>query len=137
VIALAEMTGPWAAYNAAAQDVAKTGTTQSGNTVREYSIYWRPGAAGGVKAVEVFGLESDQVGRTPAGYTDTDPAGWTKQSYISTEAFYSQSGAAKGAYKFDFFYDNTFGDPWPRSTWPIFGQTLSSSQGALVNDFGY
>jgi hypothetical protein len=137
VVALANMTGAYSAYAAAAVDKAMDGTTQSGNTVKEYTIYWRSGNAAGVTPVEMFGLEADQIGRTPADYSEAEPNGWLTQSYISTEKFDRQSGAAKGAYKYDFFYNNDFNDPWPRSTWPIFGQTLAASQGALVNDFGY
>jgi hypothetical protein len=137
VKSLAEMTGAWAAYNVAAKDSEKTGTNQSGNTVREYSVYWRPASMSSVNAIEVFGLEADQIGKTPEGYSEANPGSWIKKGYISTEAFYSKSGAAKGAYKYDYFYNNSFNDPWPRSTWPIFGQILASSQGALVNDFGY
>ena len=130
VTALAEMTGVYAAYGAAAEEKDMTETGQSGRTgVKEYSIYWRPGNANGVKCVEVFGLEAGEIGRTPE---DWEANGWKKQSYISTEKFYSSTGTG---YRYDFFYKGD--SPWPRSTWPIFGQTLSASQGALVNDFGY
>ncbi len=136
VIALASMSGPYAAYNTAAEDKVNDGANENGHEYREYSVYWRRvGGANG--RVVVFGLEADEIGRTPADYSETEPNGWMEQTYISTEKFWSASGAAKGEYKYDYFYRNDYNDPWPRSVWPIFGQTLSASQGALVNDFGY
>ncbi|MDE6857445.1 MAG: hypothetical protein K2J33_01715 [Alistipes sp.] len=41
------------------------------------------------------------------------------------------------SYRWKYFYNNSYNDPYPRSTWPLFGQNLSNAQGSLVNDFGY
>ena len=40
-------------------------------------------------------------------------------------------------FRWKYFYNNSYNDPYPRSVWPLFGQNLSNSQGTLVNDYGY
>lgn len=147
--ALANMTGAYAAYDAAATDKTEDDLlyveeTKEYVTVpynfRSYSVYWRPDNDN--QRIEVFGLEADQIGQVPADYSSTNPNGWIVKEYINNRAFRSNDDVAKktpGTHLFwyDMLYRNEFGDPYPRSVWPMYASTLSAMQGALVNDYGY
>lgn len=137
VKALAEMTGPYAAYNNAATTQDKTDSS-TGIAYREYPIFWREKHEGypatGVNPVEFFGLEANEIGRTPADYTELEPNGWVKSNFLSVWGFYNTT---TGEYRYQSFYRNEFNDPYPRSVWPHFAQPIMLSQGVLVNDYGY
>ena len=125
---LAKMQGAYAAYAAYA-----TERTTDDRTFKTYPLYWRENHA--AQKIEFFGLDADQIGQTPADYTVAEPNGWKIQErYISTEAF---RNSTTGAYTWNYFYRNALDDPYPRSVWPMYNLTMSTMQGALVNDYGY
>lgn len=125
---LAKMQGDYAAFNAYATD-----RETDGRTFRTYPLYWRENHA--AQKIEFFGLDADQIGKTPADYTTTDPNGWVvMERYISSEAF---RNSTSGAYTWNYLYRNAQDDPYPRSVWPMYNLTMSTMQGALVNDYGY
>lgn len=125
---LAKMQGDYAAFNAYATD-----RETDGRTFRTYPLYWRENHA--AQKIEFFGLDADQIGKTPADYTTTDPNGWVvMERYISSEAF---RNTTSGAYTWNYLYRNAQDDPYPRSVWPMYNLTMSTMQGALVNDYGY
>ena len=134
--ALAEMTGDYAAYNAYAED--KSSST-SGNSYKEYRIYWRENRNGypqtGYNPVEIFGLEANEIGKIPADYSEIEPNGWVAHNFISSEGFF---GSRNNEYRYEVgYYRNSFNDPYPRSVWPHFAQPVMLSQGAIVNDYDY
>lgn len=136
--ALAQMTGDYAAYLPYAEEVEiKTDDNKETlGTTKEYSIFWRKLDYG----VEIFGLEKDEIGRTPADWTETEPNGWEQEGYISERAFFSSKNVSWGdeqAMRWTSIYRNDLNDPWQRSVWPMFSLTMSAMQGALVNDYGY
>ncbi|MBR5925140.1 MAG: RagB/SusD family nutrient uptake outer membrane protein [Bacteroidales bacterium] len=125
---LAKMQGAYAAYAAYA-----TERTTDDRTFKTYPLYWRENHA--AQKIEFFGLDADQIGQTPADYTVAEPNGWKIQErYISSEAF---RNTTTGAYTWNYFYRNALDDPYPRSVWPMYNLTMSTMQGALVNDYGY
>lgn len=125
---LAKMQGAYAAYAAYA-----TERTTDDRTFKTYPLYWRENHA--AQKIEFFGLDADEIGKTPADYTVAEPNGWKIQErYISTEAF---RNTTTGAYSWTYFYRNALDDPYPRSVWPMYNLTMSTMQGALVNDYGY
>ena len=125
---LAKMQGAYTAYAAYA-----TERTTDERTFKTYPLYWRENHA--AQKIEFFGLEADEIGQVPADYTVAEPNGWKIQErYISSEAF---RNSTTGAYSWNFFYRNSFDDPYPRSVWPMYDRTMSAMQGALVNDYGY
>ena len=68
-----------------------------------------------------WGFNPTEAGLEPEG------AQWIKEEgYISTDKFDSEL--------IDNLYRN---NPDTRQFWPIFDITLTNSQGALVNDYGY
>ncbi|MBR5702634.1 MAG: RagB/SusD family nutrient uptake outer membrane protein [Bacteroidales bacterium] len=128
---LAKMQGPYAAYAAYATE--RTASDDPTRTFSTYPLYWREKHDAG--CIEFFGLEADEIGQAPADYTAAEPNGWKIQErYISSEAF---RNSTTGAYSWDYFYRNSFDDPYPRSVWPMYDRTMSAMQGALVNDYGY
>ncbi len=142
--ALATMTGDYAAY--AAYTEPKEVKNSKGDkvlaTFDTYYTYWREKGQG----IEVYGLEADQIGKTPAGYNGKeDDGGWNRFDFLSQGVFYQVPSATsteatyqdEKSYRWMYFYNNPYNDPYPRSTWPLFGQNLSNAQGSLVNDFGY
>ena len=125
---LAKMQGAYAAYAPYA-----TERTTDDRTFKTYPLYWRENHA--AQKIEFFGLDAAEIGQAPADYTVAEPNGWKIQErYISTEAF---RNTTTGAYTWDFFYRNALDDPYPRSVWPMYNLTMSTMQGALVNDYGY
>lgn len=125
---LAKMQGDYAAFNAYATD-----RETDGRTFRTYPLYWRENHA--AQKIEFFGLDADQIGQAPADYSTTDPNGWVvMERYISSEAF---RNSTSGAYTWNYLYRNAQDDPYPRSVWPMYNLTMSTMQGALVNDYGY
>ncbi len=142
--ALSELTGAYSAYAAYAKNKeVQDGENEDGNVlavVKEYSIFWRPVSGG----IQIFGLEKDEIGKTPEGYNGAeDPGDWYTYGYISPQAFFSSSNKETGtwdnplAMRYNVLYRNEFNDPYPRSVWPIFGVILTSMQGAMMNDYGY
>ncbi len=144
--ALAKMEGPYAAYAAYTEEkdlkltINKVETTIA--TYPVYYVYWREKGQG----IEVYGLEADQIGKTPAGYVSKEETGgWNRLDYLSAVAFYQVSSGsssedtyqAENSYRWMHFYGNEYDNPYPRSTWPLFGRNLNNAQGALVNDYGY
>ena len=133
---LAEMKGPYSAYDAYAEDKSSSST---GNAYREYKIFWREKLNGypatGYNPVEIFGLEADEIGKVPADYSEIEPNGWVEHNFLASEGFFS---ATNNEYRYaSGYYRNSFNDPYPRSVWPHFAQPVMLSQGALVNDYGY
>ena len=125
---LAEMKGAYAAYDAYATD-----RETDGRTFRTYPLYWRENHA--AQKIEFYGLDADEIGNAPADYSVAEPNGWVvMERYISSEAF---RNSTTGAYTWDYLYRNAFDDPYPRSVWPMYNLTMSTMQGALVNDYGY
>ncbi|MCM1151961.1 MAG: RagB/SusD family nutrient uptake outer membrane protein [Alistipes senegalensis] len=111
-------------------------------TFDTYYVYWREKGQG----IETYGLEKDEIGKVPAGYNGKeDDGGWNRLDFLSQGVFYQVSSANSTvdtyndemSYRWKYFYNNSYNDPYPRSTWPLFGLNLSNSQGSLVNDFGY
>ncbi|MDE5691837.1 MAG: RagB/SusD family nutrient uptake outer membrane protein [Alistipes sp.] len=111
-------------------------------TFDTYYAFWRQKGQG----IEIFGLEKDEIGKTPAGYnSEADNGGWNRLDFLSQGIFHQvPSGKAteetykdEKSYRWMYFYNNDFNDPYPRSTWPLFRHNLSNAQGSLVNDFGY
>ena len=138
VKALAEMTGDYSAYAAYAEEKS-SGSDDAKREYLEYTIYWRQKAvdypASGVSPVEIFGLDSDEIGKIPSDYSVAEPNGWVAQRFIATEGFYSST---TNEYRYESgYYRNPLNDPYPRSVWPHFDQPVMLSQGALVNDYGY
>lgn len=128
---LAKMQGAYAAFAPYATE--RTASDDPTRTFSTYPLYWREKHDAG--CIEFFGLEADEIGQAPADYTAAEPNGWKIQErYISSEAF---RNSTTGAYGWDFFYRNSFDDPYPRSVWPMYDRTMSAMQGALVNDYGY
>ncbi|MCR5519390.1 MAG: RagB/SusD family nutrient uptake outer membrane protein [Bacteroidales bacterium] len=126
---LANMTGNYAAYAA----YAKEYTTDDSRTYKAYPLYWRENHD--AQKIEFFGLDADEIGKTPSDYSAANPNGWIiQEKYISTEAF---RNSTLGNYTWNYLYRNSFNDPYPRSVWPMYAQTMSAMQGALVNDYGY
>lgn len=134
--ALAEMTGDYAGYKP--YSISKKSDAMG--EYQSYPVYWRVVEGGkypesGLSPVEVFGLEADQLGQTPADYTESEPNGWVKEEkYISTNVFFKEK---TGEFRFQGLYNNPYNDPYPRSVWPHFAQHLMLSQGAVVNDYEY
>jgi len=125
---LANMTGAYAAYAPYAKD-----KTKDDRTYKAYPIFWKEDHAS--QKIVFFGLDSDEIGKTPSDYSVTEPNGWkVQESYISTEAFIN---ATTGNYTFNCLYRNAYDDPYPRSVWPMYAATMNAMQGALVNDYGY
>ncbi len=127
---LAKMQGSYAKY----APYAKSRVSDNGS--REfltYPIYWREKPA--EMTIEFFGLEEDEIGKTPSDYSVTEPNGWNiNERYISSEAFYNET---TGLYRWQILYRNALDDPYPRSVWPIYASNMSTMQGVLVNDYGY
>ena len=127
---LAKMQGAYAAYAAYATDRT---SDDGARAFKTYPLYWREKHDAG--CIEFYGLDADEIGKTPADYSAAEPNGWKVQErYISSEAF---RNSTTGAYTWDFFYRNALDDPYPRSVWPMYNLTMSTMQGALVNDYGY
>ena len=125
---LAKMQGAYAAYAPYA-----TERTTDDRTFKTYPLYWRENHA--AQKIEFFGLDAAEIGQAPADYSVAEPNGWKIQErYISTEAF---RNTTTGAYTWNNFYRNALDDPYPRSVWPMYNLTMSTMQGALVNDYGY
>ena len=126
---LAKMQGPYAAY----AEYAKARVSDDGREFLTYPLYWRELPK--EQKIEFFGLDEDEIGKTPTDYTVTEPNGWeVSERYISSEAFRS---AETGLYRWEVLYRNAFDDPYPRSVWPLYESNLSTMQGALVNDYNY
>ncbi|MBQ9653726.1 MAG: RagB/SusD family nutrient uptake outer membrane protein [Bacteroidales bacterium] len=126
--ALANMTGDYAAYAAYATD-----RNTDGRDFKTYPLYWKEDKAN--QRIVFFGLDDNEIGKTPSDYTAIEPNGWNVQErYISSEAF---RNSTTGKYSYDWLYRNSFDDPWPRSVWPMYNLTMSAMQGALKNDYGY
>ena len=124
---LAKMQGPYAKYAAYAD------APEGDRDYARYSIFWKEDRAN--KRIVVFGLDDDEIGREPADYSVMEPNGWTKHTnYISTDAFYNKT---TGRYSYEWLYRNSFGDPYPRSVWPMYNLVMAAMQGALKNDYGY
>lgn len=143
---LAKMEGAYAAYAAYTEPKDLKLTVNKVETVigqyPVYYVYWREKGQG----IEVYGLETDQIGKVPAEYVSKEETGgWNRLDYLSPVAFYQVSSGssteatyqAESSYRWMHFYENAYNDPYPRATWPLFGQNLSNSQGSLVNDYGY
>ena len=127
---LAMMRGNYAKFGNA--PTVKDGDTD-GRLYKYYGIYWKEDHAN--QRIIVFGLDDDEIGKTPADYSETDPNGWTLQSkYISPEAF---RNSTTGRYTYEHLYRNSFGDPYPRSVWPMYNLVMAAMQGSLKNDYGY
>ena len=127
---LAKMQGAYAAYAPYATERTSDDATR---TFKTYPLYWRENHA--AQKIEFFGLDAAEIGQAPADYTVAEPNGWKIQErYISTEAF---RNTTTGAYTWNNFYRNALDDPYPRSVWPMYNLTMSTMQGALVNDYGY
>jgi len=138
--ALGNMTGAYADYAQYAEDVEVKDdkTKEVLYTYPAYYVYWREKGQG----IEYFGLDKEQIGKTPEGYNGKeDDGGWNRLNFLSSYAFYSDNlkldYSDEKAYRWSYFYSNDYNDPYPRSVWPLFGQNLNNSQGSLVNDFGY
>ncbi|MDE5694561.1 MAG: RagB/SusD family nutrient uptake outer membrane protein [Alistipes sp.] len=141
--ALANMEGPYAAYAAYTEEKELKKEINKVETVLftypTYYVYWREKGQG----IEFFGLDADEIGKTPAGYVSKEETGgWKRLDYLSTVAFCQRTATAEDynnedSYRWTCFYKNAYNDPYPRSTWPLFGQNLNNAQGALVNDYGY
>lgn len=142
--ALARMTGDYADYKAYSEP--KEIKDKSGKnviyTADTYYVYWREKGQG----IEIFGLEPAEIGKTPEGYVSKDDnGGWERLDFISDAIFCPVSSDKQTAdtfsdemnFRWKYFYNNSYNDPYPRSVWPLFGQNLSNSQGTLVNDYGY
>lgn len=124
---LAKMQGPYAKYAAYAD------APDGSRDYARYGIFWKEDRAN--KRIVVFGLDDDEIGREPADYSVMEPNGWTKQTnYISTDAFLNKT---TGRYSYEWLYRNSFGDPYPRSVWPMYNLVMAAMQGALKNDYGY
>lgn len=134
---LAKMQGAYAAYAPYSEPYeVKNDKKEVIGSCQVYPLYWRQNANG----IEIFGLEADEIGMTPADYTETEPNGWiVKENYISSQVFWNSKGTWDNAadYRWSALYKNDFNDPYPRSVWPFFDVVLTSMQGAIVNDFGY
>lgn len=102
-----------------------------------YIAFWREKGQG----IEIFGLEKDEIGKTPAGYnSEADNGGWNTLDFLSQGIFCQADPSlweTETSYRWMHFYSNDYNDPYPRSTWPLFSLNLSNAQGSLVNDFGY
>lgn len=138
--ALGNMEGAYADYASYTEDVdvKDDKTKEVLYTYPAYYVYWREKGQG----VEFYGLEKDQIGKTPEGYNGKDDdGGWNRLNFLSSYAFYSDNlkleYSDERAYRWSYFYSNDYNDPYPRSVWPLFGQNLNNSQGTLVNDYGY
>ena len=147
--ALATMTGDYAAYANYTEPVEMKDPTAKDASKAEiwfeypvYHVYWREKGQG----IETYGLEKDQIGKVPADYAGPEnDGGWERMEFLSAIAFYQLSKEKstkdtyndENSYRWMHFYDNAYGDPYPRSVWPIFGQNLTKAQGSLVNDYGY
>ena len=141
--ALATMTGAYADYAKLTEPKDfKNSKDVVIATFDTYYAYWREKGQG----IEIFGLEKDEIGKTPAGYNgEADNGGWERLDFLSQGIFYQLASNKSTAetyqdeenYRWMYFYNNSYNDPYPRSTWPLFGLNLSNSQGSLVNDFGY
>lgn len=141
---LARMTGDYAGYKAYSElkDIKDKSGKNVIYTAETYYVYWREKGQG----IEIFGLEADQIGKTPADYvSEEDNGGWDRLDFISDAIFCPVSSdkltadtfADEMNFRWKYFYSNSYNDPYPRSVWPLFGQNLSNSQGTLVNDYGY
>ncbi|MDE6778534.1 MAG: RagB/SusD family nutrient uptake outer membrane protein [Alistipes sp.] len=141
---LATMTGKYSDYARYTEpkDFKNDKGTEVLATFDTYYVYWREKGQG----IEFFGLEADEIGKTPAGYNGKDDdGGWNRLDFLSKGVFCQVSSSKSTAatyqdemsYRWKYFYNNSYNDPYPRSTWPLFGQNLSNAQGSLVNDFGY
>ncbi len=141
--ALASMSGPYADY--AKLTEPKDFKNDKGVFLTSFDTYfafWRQKGQG----IEIYGLEKDEIGKTPAGYNgETDNGGWNRLDFLSQGIFYQLASNKSTAetyqdeanYRWTCFYKNEFGNPYPRSTWPLFENNLNAAQGSLVNDFGY
>ena len=137
---LAMMTGPYAEY--ARYTEPKEIKDKAGKnvlyTADTYYVYWREKGQG----IETYGLEADQIGRVPENW---EAEGWNRLDFLSNAVFYQLSEAASTEatyldeknYRWMYFYNNEYNNPYPRSVWPLFSQNLSNAQGSLVNDYGY
>lgn len=137
---LAMMTGPYAEY--ARYTEPKEIKSKDGKkvlyTADTYYVYWREKGQG----IETYGLEADQIGRVPENW---EAEGWNRLDFLSNAVFYQLSDAASTEatyldeknYRWMYFYNNEYNNPYPRSVWPLFSQNLSNAQGSLVNDYGY
>ena len=136
---LAKMTDEFSAYGKAETVENRAGSNNKDATCDFYPIFWRVANNGypevGSRPLEIFGLEADEIGKTPEDYTELDPNGWTKTRYISTDAFWCKT--AKNYVYDNGLYNNSLGDPWPRSVWPIFATPLNNYMGKIKNDYGY
>ena len=141
---LAYMRNAYAAYaqKTEPKDFKNSKGDQVLATFNTYYVFWREKGQG----IETFGLESDEIGKEPADYNgESDNGGWNRLDFLSQGVFYQVSSAQstvetyndEASYRWMYFYNNSYNDPYPRSTWPLFGQNLSNSQGSLINDFGY
>jgi len=141
--ALAYMTGDYAAYASFTEPT--DAKDKKGNVIYTYDAYyayWREKGQG----IEVYGLEADQIGKTPSGYvSEEENGGWNRFNFLSHVAFYQVSSEKttsatyedESSYRWMHFYENDDNNPYPRSTWPLFTQNLINAQGALINDYGY
>ncbi|MDE5623065.1 MAG: RagB/SusD family nutrient uptake outer membrane protein [Alistipes sp.] len=140
---LATMQGDYAAYaNYTEPKEFKNSKSVVIATFDTYYTFWRQKGQG----IEIYGLEKDEIGKTPAGYnSEADNGGWNRLDFLSQGIFCQVSSSnltddtytKEESYRWMYFYNNNYNDPYPRSTWPLFGQNLSAAQGSLVNDFGY
>ncbi len=141
--ALASMAGPYADY--AKLTEPKDFKSDKGVLLTSFDTYfafWRQKGQG----IEIYGLEKDEIGKTPAGYnSEADNGGWNRLDFLSQGIFYQLASNKSTAetyqneanYRWMYFYNNEFNDPYPRSTWPLFQNNLNAAQGSLINDFGY
>lgn len=106
-------------------------------TFPTYYAFWRQKGQG----IEIFGLEKDEIAKTPADYnSEADNGGWNRLDFLSQGVFCQADPSlweAETSYRWMYFYFNDYDDPYPRSTWPLFAHNLNNAQGSLVNDFGY
>lgn len=138
---LANLEGDFAKYAPYAEDKSNDKL----GIIPEYSIWWRvtPNSkypTAGYKPIEIYGLEADEIGGTPADYSPTEPNGWTKAGFISLQAFYKENKRNPDGlyYRYEVgLYRNPDNNPYYRSVWPHFAFHLMHSQGAIVNDYGY
>ena len=104
-------------------DEAKADMTEL--TSREGNVYYRYNPDG--YTLDLYGYEADEAGTVPEGddwMPYTDSKGEVVENYFSS---------IKEA-RINALYVN---DPNTRQWWPIFENTLTNSQGTLVNDYGY
>lgn len=104
-------------------DEAKADMTEL--TTREGNVYYRYNPDG--YTLDLYGYEADEAGTVPEG---DDWMPYTDSKGEAVENYFSSIKEAR----INALYVN---DPNTRQWWPIFENTLTNSQGTLVNDYGY